>query len=72
MSCCHYREALKVDDRYYVNSIEHNNCVFCLVNEKGNMTQEQVGNYLGLSKMRISQIERQALKKLKKRKNIFE
>jgi DNA-directed RNA polymerase specialized sigma subunit len=58
---------LREEDRHFINSEEHDNCVLCLVEAKGEMTQEQVGNYLGLTKMRISQIERQALEKFKKR-----
>jgi len=71
MSCNHYSKFLTKEDRYYVNSECHNNCVLCLIQEKGPMTQKQVGEYLGLSKMRISQIERKAIKKLKKNKSIF-
>lgn len=72
MSCPHYPFTLETEDRHFIPSQDHNNCVLCLVNDKGSMTQEQVGNYLGLTKMRISQIERQALKKLEKRKHLLE
>jgi len=65
--CNHYKELLKEDDRHYVNSLEHNNCVLCLVNEKGNMTQEENSKYLGISKMRVCQIEAKAVKRMKKR-----
>jgi DNA-directed RNA polymerase sigma subunit (sigma70/sigma32) len=67
MSCKHYKHILRKEDRHFVDSAQHNNCVICLVDDKGKMTQEEVGNYLGLTKMRISQIERQALEKFKRR-----
>lgn len=65
MACKHFKIKLEKEDRHFINSEEHNNCVFCLIDEKGPMTQEQVGKYIGLTKMRISQIERQAIKKLR-------
>lgn len=58
---------LTEEDRYYIDAKDHNNCVLCLVEAKGSMTQEEVGKYFGLSKMRISQIEKQAIKKLQKK-----
>jgi DNA-directed RNA polymerase specialized sigma subunit len=67
--CIHYNYILDDKHRHYVYSPEYNNCVLCLVNAKGNMSQEEVGKYLGYSKMRILQIERLALKKLLKRVN---
>lgn len=72
MSCSHYLYTLSEEDRYFIPSLDHNNCCLCLVSDKGNMTQEQVGEYFNLTKMRISQIERQALRKLEKRKHMFE
>jgi DNA-directed RNA polymerase specialized sigma subunit len=67
MSCQHYKELLQEEHRHYINSLPHNNCVLCLVNEKGPMTQDEIGQYMGLSKMRISQILQVAQKKLSKR-----
>ncbi len=55
------------EDRYYVNSPEDNNCCCCLVNRKGPMTQEEIGKFMGLSKMRISQIQKSGVLSLKKR-----
>ena len=72
MSCSHYACTLTQTDRHFISSQDHNNCVLCLVNDKGNMTQEEIGTYLGLTKMRISQIEKQALQKLEKRKHLFD
>jgi arginine repressor len=57
MSCKHFAIILVEEDRHYVNSSEHNNCVLCLVEDKGPMTQEEIAKYFGLSKMRICQIK---------------
>ena len=67
MSCGHYYKTLEEEDRHFINSPEHNNCTLCLVNDKGEMTQEEVSQYLGLSKMRVCQLEKLALKKFQKR-----
>jgi DNA-directed RNA polymerase sigma subunit (sigma70/sigma32) len=62
--CRHYDHYLTEEERYFVNSPEDNNCVLCLIDRKGPMSQEEVGRYLGLTKMRISQIQKIAEKKL--------
>lgn len=67
MSCRHNVVDLSEEDRYYINSERHNNCVFCLIDERGSMTQEDISQYFGVSKMRISQIEKQALEKVRKK-----
>lgn len=58
---------LSEEHRYFINSPEHSNCTFCLIDDKGKMTQEEIGQYLGLSKMRISQVQKQALLKFRKK-----
>lgn len=67
MLCRHYEYELVEQDRYFINSKEHNNCVLCLVNDKGAMSLEEIGKYFGLSKMRISQICKSATEKLSKK-----
>lgn len=67
MACKHYGRLLDQLDRHFIASEEHNNCVLCLVYDKGPMTQEEVASYFGLSKMRICQIEKKAIQKLNKR-----
>lgn len=67
MKCKHFGYELKEEERYYINSKEHNNCVLCLVEDRGPMTQEEVAQYFGLSKMRICQIEKRAIEKLNRR-----
>jgi len=67
MSCKHYKkEKLGPLDRHYIMSEKYNNCCICAA-ESGPKTQEEIGIFLGMSKMRISQIEKSALKKLKKK-----
>ena len=62
--CKHYNFTLTENDRHFIDSLEDNNCVLCLVNRRGLMSQEDTGKYLGISKMRVSQIEKIAKKKL--------
>lgn len=72
--CNHYNRILTESDRYYVDEEGYDNCLFCLIGERGNMTQQEIGKILKLSKVRISQIERLALLKLRLRggrKNIL-
>lgn len=72
MACKHFGFILKEEDRHFVNEKKYNNCTMCLIADRGPMTQEEVGEILNLSKMRISQIEKKALEKFNKRmkKNI--
>ena len=67
MACPHYGHKLTEDERYFIDSEEHNNCTFCLVHDKGPMTQEEVAKYFGISKMRVCQIEKRALKTFTKK-----
>lgn len=67
MSCKHYNFDLTESHRHHIESEEHNNCVLCLVDEKGPMNYEQISQYIGLTKTRILQIEKWAIKKLGKR-----
>ena len=66
--CEHYVRELKKENRHYIDAFDYNNCVLCLANEHPDgMTQAEIANFLGLSKMRICQIEHQALNKLDKK-----
>ena len=63
--CRHYATKLLEEDRHYVIAPEHNNCVLCVANATPDgMTQAEIAKYMGLSKMRICQIEHQAVAKL--------
>jgi hypothetical protein len=63
--CKHYDFVMSQEHRHYINSSQHDNCVLCVAETEGPMTQEQVGSYFGVTKERISQIESAALKKLR-------
>ncbi len=65
--CKHYIEKLTEEDRHFINASDYNNCVLCLAEVKDGMTQAEIAGYLGLSKMRVCQIEHQALAKLSKK-----
>lgn len=68
--CPHFHRILSEQDRHFINSLDHSNCILCLVNDRGSMSQEEIGEFLGLSKMRVCQIEKQAkssfIKKMKR------
>ena len=64
---CTCSEEEKKDCRYRIEYPEDNNCTLEAVDKHGNMTLQEVSKRLGLSIVRISQIEKQALKKLSKR-----
>jgi len=51
-------------DRSWIDSPEDNNCVYEAIRKNGAMTLEEVGKRLGLSFVRIRQIEKAAIKKL--------
>ena len=60
------------EDRAWIDYPEDNNCGFTAIEKHGAMTLEEVAKRLGISLVRVSQIEKQALKKLAKRiKNDF-
>lgn len=68
MACEHYPFGLSEKHRHFVDThdaMQYNNCLLCIAGQKGPMTQEEVGKYLNLTKMRISQIERQAMQRMK-------
>ena len=66
--CRHYALKLMKEDRHFIKASHHNNCVLCLVDAKPDgMTQAEIAKYMGLSKMRVCQIEHQALAKLDKK-----
>ena len=66
MSCKHYNRKLEEKDRHYIENESCNNCILCLVEKKGPMTQGEIAEYFGVSKMRINQIEKKALQKIDK------
>ena len=54
----------KLNCRYWLDCSMHNNCVI-LASEKGPRTLQEIGDLNGLTRMRICQIEKSALGKLR-------
>ena len=50
--------------RQWLDCSKHNNCVI-LASEEGPKTLQEIGDLNGLTRMRICQIEKSALKKIK-------
>ena len=60
------------NSRCYIDYPEDDNCINVAIEKHGAMTLEEVAKGLGISLVRVSQIEKQALQKLAKRiKNDF-
>lgn len=60
--CCN-----KDDCRCWIDYPEDDNCVNVAIEKHGAMTLAEVAKRLNISLVRVSQIEKQALKKLSKR-----
>ena len=54
-------------ERCWIDYPEDDNCVHVAVAKNGAMTLEEVAKRIGVSLVRISQIEKQALRKISKR-----
>ena len=62
------RECCKEEDcRCWIDFPEDENCIYVAINKHGPMTLAQIAKRLGISLVRVSQIEKQALNKLSKR-----
>lgn len=57
--------------KYWINHQGDLNCDLIAINRNGEMTLRQIAERLGVSFVRIKQIEEQALKKLTKRMSII-
>ena len=51
--------------RYWIDNSESLNCTLLAAKEEKNMTLEEVGNIFKVTRMRICQIEKRAIEKLK-------
>ena len=60
--CCQHK-----DCRCWIDYPEDDNCVNVAIDKHGAMTLAEVAKRLGISLVRVSQIEKSALKKLSKR-----
>lgn len=68
----HKKDCSPENCRCWIDYPEDNNCAFVAIEKHGAMTLEETAKRLGISLVRVSQIEKQALKKLSKRiKNDF-
>ena len=65
--CCKETEC-----RHHINSKEDLNCCLIAIAKKGNMTLDEVGKRLGISYVRVKQIETSAINKLRKKRLLSE
>lgn len=54
--------------RHNLNSKKYNSCAL-IAAEEGPLTLQEIGDFYGISRMRVCQIEKSILKKLKSQKN---
>ena len=64
---CEADEKDEEKPRMWIDYPEDDNCALKAIEKNGPMTLDQVSKRLGVSIVRVSQIEKQALKKLAKR-----
>ena len=64
---CGVEEEDKDSCRMWIDFPEDNNCALKSIEKHGPMTLDQISKRLGVSIVRVSQIEKAALKKLSKR-----
>ena len=64
-------ENKKQESRSWIDYPEDDNCIYVAIKKHGAMTLEEVAKRLGISLVRVSQIEKQALSKLSKRIKIW-
>ena len=65
--CCNKSEC-----RHHINYKEDLNCCLIAIAKRGNMTLSEVGERLGISYVRVKQIETVALNKLQKKRLLSE
>jgi len=63
---------LKEDCRLWIEHKEDNNCVAISIEKNGEMTLHQISERLGISYVRVKQIQDKALNKLNKRLLVIE
>lgn len=76
MKCFNYHKEnmLTCDNkkcRYWIEEKNNQNCCVNLVEEKKDMTLEEIGNIFKVTRMRICQIEKRAIQKIKEKLNSF-
>ena len=63
--CCSDRNC--ISERCWIDYPEDDNCIYNSIEKHGAMTLEEVGKRLGISFVRVRQIEQAAMEKLRKR-----
>lgn len=56
--------------RHNLNSEKYQSCAL-IAAESGPLTLQEIGDFYGISRMRVCQIEKSILKKLKQQKNVL-
>ena len=51
--------------RYWIESANNNNCTLNIVKKEKSLTLEEIGNLFSVTRMRICQIEKYAIKKIR-------
>ena len=63
------KKACKIENCRYWHDIETSyNCILNKVNEENDLTLQEIGDLFNITRMRVCQIEKQTLKKIKKAK----
>ena len=57
--------------RYFHENSEANNCILNLINLKDGYTLQEVGDLFNITRMRVCQIEKKAISKLKSKSHLF-
>ena len=60
----------KLDCRHNLDSQKYNSCAL-IAAEDGPLTLQEIGDFYGISRMRVCQIEKSILKKLKNQRNLL-
>ena len=55
--------------RYWHDIATSYNCILNKVNEENDLTLQEIGDLFNITRMRVCQIEKQTLKKIRKSKN---
>ena len=70
MKCYTYNKQFKLNCnknncRYWINKKDSNNCCLVVVDNYPSLTLEETGKIFGVTRMRICQLEKKAIEKLK-------
>jgi DNA-directed RNA polymerase sigma subunit (sigma70/sigma32) len=57
----------KIECRYWLSHKKNQNCAIIAADKTGGMTLEEIGNIFSVTRMRICQIEKNAIRKVKEK-----